>query len=347
VFDWSGVEPVRRRLLVEVRGFIFLLALSLLGGAAGLGAEPEESPSPSPPPPTASPAAPATERAPTSGTTAETTDRALVRSGAARTLFPSGEEAFPPFESHQPRLVIGERLTYSIRCLGMPAGQATLEVAGKEEVAGRSCIRVAYLCRSNRFASRFYKVLNSGGSLIDAAEGYSHRYTLSREEGPNKTEERIEIDPLEMIAYHECTRPGGEVTSQAVLLPGKVHDPLSCLYAVRDLDLAPGRTAKITVAAGGRNWVLALEVLAREEIDVSGLGPRSALKIRPIAAFPGLFVRKGGLLVWLDEETKVPLLMTVDIPIGAIKVSLGKFENSPLNSPADESGPDDGVSDAP
>jgi len=275
--------------------------------------------------------APRTEPAAVAGTPARTRRTAPARGESALALFPSGDEAFPRFVPHAAGFTEGERLTYTIKCSGVPVGRATLKVAERLTVSGRRCIRLEYSCRSNRFVSSFYRVRNEGVSLIDAAEGYSRLYHLSRSEGAYRTNERIEIDPRERVAYHERTGPAGDTVSQVVLLPGRVYDPLSCIYALRHLRLEPRRTTRITVTAERRNWVLALEVLGREQIEIEGLGRRSALKVRPVAAFPGLFVRKGGIILWLDEETRVPLRMKTDIPIGTVSVSLSSFENSPLN----------------
>ena len=122
---------------------------------------------------------------------------------------------------------------------------------------------------------------------------------------------------------------------------GKMQDPLSCLYYLRTLDtedLAPGSTVRMPVHTVRRTWALVIEVQRREELDIPGFGKLSTLRIKPIVRFPGIFVRKGGMVVWIEEKTKIPVRMNVDIPIGSMKVTLCSAENSPL-TPASKEGP--------
>ena len=65
---------------------------------------------------------------------------------------------------------------------------------------------------------------------------------------------------------------------------------------------------------------------------VGGDGKLKTLKIAPVISFPGIFVRKGRVFVWIDEATHVPVLMHVDIPVGSVSVTLTETEKAPLKA---------------
>jgi hypothetical protein len=80
-----------------------------------------------------------------------------------------------------------------------------------------------------------------------------------------------------------------------------------------------------------RSWPLTIKVVQREELDIPGFGKLSTLRLEPTMHFPGIFVRKGRMVIWVEEETRIPVRMNVDIPIGSITVTLSDAENAPLS----------------
>ncbi len=246
-----------------------------------------------------------------------------------------GKDRFPPFQPLEIKLTEGERLTYEIKWGAVDAGEAVLSVKrkvqplpGKPEVWNVQCET-----RSNSFVSMFYEVRDDIKTLIDAKEGFSRSFDIKKNEGSYHGSEQIEFDYDRNLANYTRISKGtlsDKIRRKDIPIPGKVSDPLSCLYYIRGLDLKPGSESQLTVNTDRKNWVLTLKVLGSEKLDLKGLGRFNALVVEPEAQFQGLFVRKGKMTVWLDEKTRIPLKMKVDIPIGSATATLVKAEDSAL-----------------
>lgn len=115
---------------------------------------------------------------------------------------------------------------------------------------------------------------------------------------------------------------------------------MSCLYYLRAIDLEPGETVKMPVHTSRRPWTLAINVLKREELDVPRFGKLTTLRIEPEMRFPGIFQRKGRMSVWVDEETRIPVLMHVDIPIGTVVATLVDAQNASLKPSSEQIAPE-------
>lgn len=254
-------------------------------------------------------------------------------------------ERLPEHVNRSASLVMreGERLVYDVYLAGVLAGRGTFTVKRRlrHGNAGPWVYDVRYRARSNAFTSVFYKVENHARSLIDAEGTFSRYFELIQHEGRVHAQEKTEFDYERREASYEYESIGwieNKVRQKVVPLPeriDKVQDPLSCLYALRHHRLEPGGEVRMTVSTDRRNWPVTVRALRREDKEVAGLGELATLVVEPEVPFPGLFVRKGRMTVWLEERTKIPVEMKVDIPIGSAHVVLVEAENSLLNGPAE------------
>ena len=241
-----------------------------------------------------------------------------------------------PFVPKKPALEEGEELVYEVRWTGIPAGKATLAVKWKDKFKGEYDVyHVKLEMQSNSFISIFYPVGTEAESYIDAEGAFSRFFTLNQKEGRIRQKEKVEFDYEQKVARYEKQKlePFSPKHTLNVRLTDKVQDPLSCIYYVRLMDLRVGESARMIVHTCRRRWLLGVRVLKKEKVNLPGLGEFSAIKIQPEAAFPGVFVRKGRMTVWLEEKSRVPLKMTVDIPIGSVAVLLIEARNSSLVLP--------------
>jgi len=259
---------------------------------------------------------------------------------------PAGALQSDDFSQHIPHrveLAVGEKLVYDIRWSGVPAGLSTLTVKWKRELDGAEVYHIECDIRSNAFVSLFYPVENRAVTCLDVAGGFSRLFDMSRSEGRVKQDEHIEFDYEGGLALYEQRSPGPfrPRTRKSVRIDGPVQDPLSCLYYLRGVELVPGASLRMPVHTSRRAWALTVDVLRREELSIPRFGTLSTLKVEPSMQFPGIFVRRGKMIVWLEEETRIPVQMNVDIPIGSVSATLFDAVNAPLrpaSSPADRAG---------
>jgi hypothetical protein len=254
--------------------------------------------------------------------------------GAPDTTQSAGPEALPLRHQMRPlQLATGERLVYDIKWFGMPAGSSALSVKWKRDFEGSQAYHVECETKANKFTGFAYPVEDKTITIIDAEGGFSRLFQMSKSEDRVRHTEHIRFDYENDLAIYEQRRPGPFPTrsKKRVHIDGFMQDPLSCIYYLRATPLSPGDTLRMPVHTARRSWPLTIKVVQREELDIPGFGKLSTLRLEPTMHFPGIFVRKGRMVIWVEEETRIPVRMNVDIPIGSITVTLSDAENAPLS----------------
>ena len=247
---------------------------------------------------------------------------------------------YPRHLPHKANFKPGEKLVYHIKWVGIPAGRTEFAVKWVEEKVGdeeADCLYVTCQTRSNAFSGFFYPVKTDVISLIDVEGTFSRQFDMDKNEGRYHSKENIRFDYERRRAEYVRFKPGPyrqKEQTAAVRLWDKVQDPLSCLYYMRHLDLRVGDEVSMVVNTAKRNWILQVNVLRREKLQTSAFGELDTLKIQPEVSFPGIFVRKGKMTIWLEEKTRIPVKMTVDVPVGSVTVTLASVENAPLRPSA-------------
>jgi hypothetical protein len=242
----------------------------------------------------------------------------------------------------------GECLEYDIRVNGIPAGKAKLLCTKIDQEGGDKGPQTWVIdldVRSNRAVSFYYDVRISARSRIDVKGGFSRFFHIKRLEGDVRAEEQINFnyDIGTMHATYERARfnvqdadhPDGKMKKYPPIpLPGKVLDPLSALYYIRSMDIKTLLEKGLPICADRRVWNTRFK-LSPQGSSVETVGKlidRKCVAIEPQIECKGLFERKGKMTIWIDEATRIPLKMRVEIPIGTADVELSEFSHSPLNS---------------
>jgi hypothetical protein len=247
------------------------------------------------------------------------------------------------------KLIVGEHLIYDVRVNGVPAGKAQFDVRRAEPVGGDNGPQVwvaTMELRSNRAVSLYFEVKNKARSLIDCKAGFSRFYHCDRNEGQIDAEERVSFkyDYADMEALYERPRTDGTDAqagqpqtwvARKIPLTGKALDPLSAMYYLRSIDFSKQSYVNgiaqvlIPICADRRVWNTKIIVHQPqgEKETFGSLGERAFILIEPQLEFDGLFQRKGGLTVWLDAETRIPLKAKVEIAIGSAEVLLCEHES--------------------
>ena len=236
-------------------------------------------------------------------------DDAATSEGASRSADASNTPAekapeFPTFVPRQLNLTVGETLTYRAKWGIMSAGNATFSVAGREEHGGGECYRLESTVVTTGAARMAYKMKTKAQSWLDIKEGFSRGYEL------NENRPTLKLD-----------------------VPGKVQDALSIVYYLRGCDLKlGGEPTEFTVAASRKVYKIRTDVLRREQVKVPALGKNVwALKVKPTSELKGDQKPKGEMILWLEENTLVPVQIVIDVPvITALTLSLIDVKKAPL-----------------
>lgn len=223
---------------------------------------------------------------------------------------------------------VGERLVYKVSYMGIPAGEAVMEVHGKTEVNGREAIHIISTVESNAFVSFFYPVRDRIESFIDSERFYSHYIKVKQRQGRKRREKVIDFDQVQHRAVL-IKKDKGELTEETFDIPPEVQDSLSALYFFRmHKDLSVGKSVFIDVHESRKNWKLEIKILGKEKLTTA-LGTFNTIKAKAIVRYEGVFMDKGDVTLWLtDDEKHIPVLIKTKIKIGHINASIKSIRKS-------------------
>ena len=121
-----------------------------------------------------------------------------------------------------------------------------------------------------------------------------------------------------------------------------IHDVLSIIYAVRNLDhstMKENDIFNIDVFLSKSEYDLDVRFMGREEDKkIPGLGRFNTLLYSPEVIEGDVFKEKNAMRVWVtDDENRIPLMVQTPLSLGSVKVILKDYKNlkHPLTSEVD------------
>ncbi len=224
----------------------------------------------------------------------------------------------------------GEKLTYSVRYLGIRAGICSLEIPRIKEMGHAQAFRLVALSRTNSFFDKFYKVRSRFESLIDTEGLFSWGYLEDQNENGVIRKRVSDYDHIAGVARvtsypvqkRKKRKENQSPKIETATLPPACQDVLSALYYLRTQDLQVGQVYRLPTISGIKSYELIVRVV-REARVKTPLGRFQTLELLPEVKYDGLFVNKGKLHVFVtNDEYKVPVLLKSKVAVGSFKAVL-------------------------
>ncbi len=219
---------------------------------------------------------------------------------------------------------VGEKLTFRVIYLALPAGMATLEVKAITNWEQKEVYQLVATAQSSALFSLFYRVKDRVESLIDTSSFLPYQFEKHQEEGNYRNHEVTTFNRDENIAVtvdaegKECNPEGSSVS-----VPGDVQDALSSFYHLRRQRLEVGKSVFVNVNADEKNYQVEVKVLKKEKLGKKRL---KTIVVNPIlrqVRLGGILKEKGGIYIWLtDDERKTPVLIKSKVIIGSLTMML-------------------------
>src|SRR5437016_14673407 len=89
-------------------------------------------------------------------------------------LFLAPRLAVPSHDPSSGHFQVGERLTYALSWGIISAGNAVLEVAERQTMAGRPGVKLGHTARSNESTSAFYPAEHRAACMRGTRSGHAH-----------------------------------------------------------------------------------------------------------------------------------------------------------------------------
>jgi len=214
---------------------------------------------------------------------------------------------------------LGERLVFDVNYGFITAGEAVLQVAAADSIAGRICYRIEFRVNSLPSFSWIYRVEDRYVTYVDEETIAPWRFEQHVREGSYSRDFTAMFDQRKNVAI---------TTEGTYTIPPYVHDILSAFYYARTIDygpMKPGDQVQMNNFYKDKTYELVVRFLGRQELDVAA-GTFKTVVIEPLVKEGGLIKSEGRIVIWLtDDDRKIPVRVNTKVVIGSIDTELREY----------------------
>ena len=219
-----------------------------------------------------------------------------------------------------PHPLLGERLSFHGRWLGIPVGRGWIEVKEIVSLNGRQAYHIEARGHSNDILSTFYPIRDELHSYLDCETLQPLRFEKYQREGRYRADELVTFD------YAASTATYRSLLNQSVKeirLTSDVQDLISALYWFRRQPLQPHTTVSLNLYSDEKLYHTDIQIGEFLMLELLKRGTFPCLVVEPKASFKGLLVKRGRLWAYVTlDERRLPLLVKITTPWGPMSVVL-------------------------
>lgn len=209
---------------------------------------------------------------------------------------------------------IGEQLNYRVYLASVqqPVGIVSFQIRSRSRYFDHDGLMLTTSAQTTDAVKLVFVANDQLTSYIDPKTMLPYRTELNLIEGRRKTSE---IWTLNQENGTAAKQGGGRVE-----IPVGTHDYLSIFYAVRSMNMAPGRKGSVSILVEGKPKTLVIDAVRREKIQLDNQ-KISAVQLKLTTDEPQ--GDKFGLRVWIsDDDRRLPLRLTATTQLGALRADL-------------------------
>jgi hypothetical protein len=228
-----------------------------------------------------------------------------VKADRAATLPVSSKAAF----------TVGERLSYDVSWSDfVVAAELTLETKERSAVDGIDAYHVSATAKSIGVVNAFvYKVNDTYESFINAATLQPFRAQKQSRRGKKREQSSVTIDQQNRTAR---TNDG-----RAIEIPPDTYDVVGLLYAIRAMDLTPGKSRAFNVLEDGKVYQVRAEAEGREKVTTRA-GSFDAIRVATNMTGGRDSTIYNLKLFITNDARRMPVMITAEPKFGQVRVEL-------------------------
>lgn len=215
----------------------------------------------------------------------------------------------------------GEKLTFRVIYLAMPAGTVTLEVGEISEFQGVPVYHFKATARSSAVFSLFYRVRDRLESFVEIESLLPLRFEAHLREGPRYKKDEVTV--------FDHSRNIAKTGDKEVAIPEDIRCYLSSFYYLRMQELGVGKSVFLNVNGGKKNYRIEVKALRKEKVKKWGKSVETTV-VQPIikdVKLGGILKEKGEMFIWLtDDEKRIPIFIEAKVSIGQLSFVLVEYE---------------------
>lgn len=223
----------------------------------------------------------------------------------------------------------GEQSIMSISYLGVTAGYITIISKDVVKLNNKEAFHFYARFKSSDAYRYFYWLDDRLESYVEKETFLPIKYTLIQREKKQNVDDLQLFDYKKMMTYHWYKRvKEGSNKDEKIdaMIPSLSQDSFSALQLVRGLPLNKGDIYEFPVVTRGKFWLLKVEVMGEETINVSDKEVK-ATRIRAETNFPGVLKKSGDIIFWYGTDPERKLLkFQAKVKIGSIYGELVEYK---------------------
>ena len=214
----------------------------------------------------------------------------------------------------------GEKLSYEVSWLHIPAGEMRLEVMPMKELDGKKAFHFKMTSTTTSFVDIFYKLRQTIEAFTDPGMTHSLLYR-KKTRGKKDRDEMVRFDWETRVATYE---KNGKVEDKVDLLPS-TFDPLAIFYVLRVHDLQVGKSIQVPVSDGKKCVMGKAKVVKREKIRMGDRTYDTFLVLPELKHIGGVFKKSKNavLKIWFAADgAKIPVRVESKVKVGSFVAEL-------------------------
>lgn len=222
----------------------------------------------------------------------------------------------------------GEKLTFNLKWLVFPAGQAVLEILPLTQIDGTRALHYVLHARSNAFVDAFYKVRQRIDAFTDLRVTRSLLYRKKQIEGSARRDVAVTFDWSQGTAQYASF---GQKEAPVAVVPG-TFDPLSILYYARRCTFQADDEISGPVTDGKKTVIGKARVVKRETITVDGRTYDTLLLEPELKHIGGVFEKSpnAGIKLWVTaDRRRLPVKIQSKVAVGSFTGELVSVSGRP------------------
>lgn len=226
-----------------------------------------------------------------------------------------------------PKPVVGERLNFHGRWIGIPVGYGWIETKEMTQINGRRAYHIETHGRTNDVLSKLYPIHDEIHSYLDAETLQPIRFEKNQREGHYRAHEVVEFDYARGIATYRSLLNG---SVKEIPLQEPFQDLIGALYWLRAQPLRPGTPITTTLYTDEKFYETKIQISHPVAFELLKRGTFSCLIVEPKTSFKGLLVKRGRIWAYLTaDERRLPIFVKATTPWGPMTAVLDEASIQP------------------
>lgn len=220
---------------------------------------------------------------------------------------------------------VGEKMTFQINWLAIPAGEITIETLPLEKINGQGACHILLTVNSNGFVDMIYKIRDRIESYTDLKMTHSVLYTETHR-GKRTKDSAVSFDWVKQQAQY--FKKGEKVKSVPIsILPG-TFDPLSAFLAFRLNDFNQKKEIGFPTTDGKKIAIGKVKVIKKETIIVNKIKYETFLLEPELGDIGGVFEKSkdSSAQIWVTaDDRRIPVRIKSQLPFGSFVAELSSY----------------------